>query len=575
MIRKFFFILAVLCGTVTVHAQFNRVMYKTESQINNVVDVNSMRVKRIPQMSRSLYAERVMLAGTAAPEAEAWYDRPYNAFVEGMDQDWLAWNNSRVYTPGMVEVYWQNYSMLDGKLALRDSVEWTEMVYEDGVAKEIRAPGVVNRYGDLYESLFGIKNTPYIHVYAPEDKKHVKALASYQYHADTEDVEEGSGPLWRGGSEGLVHLGNANPMDSIWVGYGSGLNYESNADFSIFVEDESGKTRVMNTGKKCVGFAEYFSAPGDLLYAESVSIKLILSKAGGKYSDRKPLEGDTLFASVQRFDENGFTVVAEAFAVDEDVTLSRNEYNDVYCSVNFRFMDYDPVFQYTEAPIVLDGEYDYMVVISGFDRLGSKWYCPFADEKFYNGNAYALLDDGSFETFGYYPWSSFFISFYGALPVAEVVDEMKDVVVRISEDGRKTMTIYDDVEKKWYEDYAILTLDSAKNWNVFLDEDENWISVKKISDEYIEYGQINVFIGGEPLPAGIKGRQGTVELELFGKIVEIPVVQGEVESAVGMIAQDDVIDWNGGDVVDMSGRHPHFPTRGKAYIVGGNKTVFE
>lgn len=230
------------------------------------------------------------------------------------------------------------------------------------------------------------------------------------------------------------------------------------------------------------------------------------------------------------FTEDGLETFATATATEENLLYDDSGRG----TLTFNFVEDDPIFGEMDAPIVLDNTSDYLITITGFEQLTTDWTCMFSGADGFEGFGYAILEDGSLATVGYtnaldVPQVCLFISFQAALPVALVTESCKDVTVTIPAEGGYGVTVYDEEEQQWYNDFDIYTMNSSEWWEEI--EAPGWVSIE-YNDDYVERGLMAVFIKAGALPKNVTERHGDVIISLYGKEIVIPVAQGDVPGAV-------------------------------------------
>lgn len=488
------------------------------------------------------------------------YRCPIGSLYSTLSPDWMGRSVTYLYTPALMDLEWQNYCRIDGKLASKDNLGWTIVMSEDPVDIDSH----MNEDGDLLMHRFGFTHTPTVHVFAPEDAEHAEELDSYTLARSEEAPEES---YLVAGMDTLEYLGNASILAGLYSGFSDGGEFTSNANFYTLEKDEiTGRVNFKDTGKKCVGFAEYYEAPSDLLYVTSVYMNCFTDD---EVQEGQILEGKTLTLKLYRVSEDGeMEIYATANADEDDVYMSDNQSS----SFTFRFVEDDPIFGEMEAPVLLDSTSDYLLEITGFEQLTTSWTCVFSPADGFTGHGYAVLEDGKFATIGYSnalttPQIDLYISFEAIMPVAQVTESFTDVTVMIPAEGGYGLTIYDEEEQDWYLDFDIYTLNSSEWWEEV--DVPDWVEIE-YDDEYTDYGVMCVYLSADELPAGMDGRYGEVILSLYGKEVVIPVAQGELPSSV----KTKTVKSSKPVYFNINGQQEMNPAKGKVYITDGQKVVF-
>lgn len=482
------------------------------------------------------------------------YDIPSGSFFRTMTPEWNIYLSSYIYTTALQDLTWTNMSMMDSvRWAMKDNVAWCFTGYDDNL------DAMTDDEGNLTYQLFGYSPVPEISIYADDDTKHEKPLDSFRFNSD-------ESCYWMAGMSSYDYIGNANPSPGVYLKYSGGGSYTANEDF-IRIANENGRMAWRNSGRKCVGFAEYYNAPQDIAFVKSAYICMALDDAGPYFSTSTPLEGGKLHLEIVRIEDGAIgQTVAEAYASDDDVTL----YEGRFATVSFDFSEEDYLFGDIPAPVVMDSSSDYLIVITGFEKLSSSWTCAFSDADFTQpGNAYALLEDGTFSTIGYpdnpnIPANNLHISLEAVIPVAEFAAPSSPVV--IPEEGGSGIVTYQDGSQ--FSAIFLCTLTAASEWTVVSRPD--WIRSVRFDDSALDDGLLAISVGGSPLVGNDKGRAGTIVLEVYGKIVEIPVVQGNVTSAIESL----ILEKDGGIIYDLSGKIIDLQESGHIYIESGRKILF-
>ena len=328
-------------------------------------------------------------------------------------------------------------------------------------------------------------------------------------------------------------MGNYVPALGMYSGFGNDHGFISNKTF-YNLEGYTALKPWHSTGKKLVGFAEYYVKPVSHVYAESVVAWYWFDKVTDK---TKPLGGKTVTATIYTLDENSqLKEYASATATDADVTIVSDEYS--MCSIEFKFAESDPIMGDVDAPIVLPDE-DFIVMLTGFGDVTGNFTSPITSADGFTGFGYAILEDGSISTIGYTndaetPQVSLPIGFRAALPVAVYAD-VNLPSVRFTEEGGVGAGMQD--EEGFMGFSLIYTMSKKEQWEIV--EKPDWISEIEFIDDYVEdRGNMFITMTAEALPSGTDERSGKVVLELFGKQLEIPVYQSPNALGVKNITLD-------------------------------------
>ncbi len=564
--KKFLLVLCAAAGFCTLSAQKVSDFSANNAAVRNTVPFEAGRTVLMSVKTLSPFAaESATLydVADASHEGSALYRAPYGSLYETMSPDWRGYSINFLYVPAQKDLTWVNYSRLDNQYASPEDVSWTMEISDDSVEN---LDSLMDEDGNLVQHFYGYYYVPDVSVYAPEDEQHTDALSSYWLYRGNEQPEQKS--FLTAGTDTLVNLGYACIPAGHFSGFSDGGQFTSNTNFFVLEKkDEKGNVGFKDTGKKCVGFAQYIDSPSDMLYVTSVYMNWWID---GTYTEGNILEGKELTAQVFRVTEEGLSeLVAEATA-DEDALYYESEYK--LGAVTFKFVEDDPIFGKMEAPIVLDNTSDYIVVISGFEQLASEWTCVLSHADGFSGHGYALLEDGSFATIGYTnalstPQVDLYISFEAAMPVAEIVETCKDVTVTIPAEGGYGVTVYDEEEQQWYNDFDIYTMNSSEWWEEI--EAPGWVSIE-YNDDYVERGLMAVFIKAGALPKNVTERHGDVIISLYGKEIVIPVAQGDVPGAVPVMTTDT----EKKVYFNTLGQRELYPVQGRIYISDGQKEVF-
>lgn len=560
--KKCLLVLCAAAGFCTLSAQKVSDFSANNAAVRNTVPFEAAEMVLMSAQNQAPYAAELSLlkAEGETHTGSALYRLPIGSYIDAMNPDWRSYTASIVYIPALTEVTLQNYCKIDSKRAAKENLGWTMLMSET----ETDLDSLMNEKGDLVDEYYGSYHAPSVNVFAPEDTEHSdEPLASYTYFRDEEEPE--SSYIYAG-TDTIEYIGNATAKDGPYSGFSSGGRFTTNQNFLTLDVDEQGKVKWVDTGKKCVGFAEYYSAPIDMLYVTSVYMNLTDLDETSVEGNR--LEGKTLTAKVMRVTEDGLETFATATATEENLLYDDSGRG----TLTFNFVEDDPIFGEMDAPIVLDNTSDYLITITGFEQLTTDWTCMFSGADGFEGFGYAILEDGSLATVGYsnaldVPQVCLFISFQAALPVALVTESCKDVTVTIPAEGGYGVTVYDEEEQQWYNDFDIYTMNSSEWWEEI--EAPGWVSIE-YNDDYVERGLMAVFIKAGALPKNVTERHGDVIISLYGKEIVIPVAQGDVPGAVPVMSTDT----EKKVYFNTLGQRELNPVQGRIYISDGQKEVF-
>ena len=560
--KKCLLVLCAAAGFCTLSAQKVSDFSANNAAVRNTVPFEAAEKVHMSAQNQAPYAAELSLlkAEDETHTGSALYRLPIGSYIDVMYPDWRYLTASIVYIPALTEVSLQNYCRIDSKRAAKENLGWTMLMSET----ETDLDSLMNDKGDLVNEFYGSYHSPSVNVFAPEDTEHSdEPLASYTYFRDEEEPE--SSYIYAG-TDTLRYIGNASSKDGPYSGFSGGGKFTTNQNFITLDVDEQGKGKWVDTGKKCVGFAEYYSAPIDMLYVTSVYVNLTDLDETSEEGNR--LEGKTLTAKVLRVTEDGLEPFATATATEENLLYDDKGRG---CLI-FNFVEDDPIFGEMDAPIVLDNTSDYLVTITGFEQLTTDWTCMFSGADGFEGFGYAILEDGSLATVGYtnaldVPQVCLCISFEAALPVAIVTETCKDVTVTIPAEGGYGVTVYDEEEQQWYNDFDIYTMNSSEWWEEI--EAPGWVSIE-YNDDYVKRGLMAVFIKAGALPKNVTERHGDVIISLYGKEIVIPVAQGDVPGAVPVMSTDT----EKKVYFNTLGQRELYPVQGRIYISDGQKEVF-
>ena len=373
------------------------------------------------------------------------------------------------------------------------------------------------------------------------------------YRADYTDEDDGTTytSYWQAGTEGVAEFlfgtedggveAYSGFVSNALIQYGAYGNFgkHTNGDLYSFSLNQNfynlenyATTKQWNaTEKKVVGIGAYYCNPAGHVYVEDVVATFWVS---GMYVPKSPLNGETVKAQIFTFNEDGSReLYAEATANDETATAIGS--NGFY-TLRFVFTEEDPILGVTEMPIILPDE-DFIVIVTGFDKVKAKWSAAFGTADGFTGNAYALLEDDTFDTIGYSndpstPQVNLHIGFHAALPVAEPFDDELKLIAPV--EGDYLISGYND-DGTPYNSIGVSTLtdplDEDSPWTI---DCSDWIGNGEegvlVDDRNIDYGYVYFYFSADALPEGMEGREGFVTLSLYGKEITYKVFQGKVES---------------------------------------------
>lgn len=527
---------------------------------------------------------RVDAAGTVLM-----YSYPDGALFYGLTDDSYSYKSLYALTGAFDDVTFTNYSYYldaEGK-SIKDekgyTVRATDITWSWGTnsstGEEIHPmKEETDERGSMVAQGFGFYRFPTI------------SYGSDSYAYQTVDEEDAQGnPIsyndcyWECGTEGIAYytfgnsdgtttdyqgsIGNASPALGFYSGFGANYGFISNATF-YSLEDYATTQTWTDTGKKLVGFVEHYSKPLGTVFATSVVAWFWTSNV----SADAPFNGKELTATIYTFDEAGNKVkFASAIAKEKDAhTVGSGLYN-----VEFVFQDVDPIFGTVEAPITLPNE-EFIVELTGFDQLTGTFKAPFADADGFAGHAYALLEDGSMNTIGYsnnpsLPQVNLFIGFRAALPVAHY-DEGNMSKVIFDVEGGLGAGMYDAEDDQYYGFVIVETLSTKDNWTVV--EKPSWINTIEFDDQYVnDRGYMAVSFTADALTDESVVREGNVVLELFGKQLSIPMIQGKDVSGINTIKANKVFNSNA-PVYNLAGQRVNNGFKGLV-IRDGKKYVIK
>jgi len=455
------------------------------------------------------------------------YSYPQGAFFYGLSDNAYSFTAMQAITGAFEDTEFTNYSRItaaDGsRTRINEGLTW--QFFNSTTGAEITPQAQrTDEYGSLIAQGYGIYPFPtlsygtdsYIYEVEEEGEDNVPAywncgtagIANYEFSDGNGGVETYTGSI-----------GNASAALGFYSGFGGDYCFRSNSTF-YNLEGYAETRQWNNTGKKLVGFGEYYSKPFGHVYAESV---VAWFRSSGIADQTKALNGQNITATIYTFGENGMVEYASATATDQDVTFIGT---NGLCYIDFKFVENDPIMGEVEAPINLPEE-DFFVILSGFDQVSGTFQAPFASSDGFTGYAYALLEDGSISTIGYSndaetPQVNLYIGFRAAMPVAKYDEDNLEAVLFTAEGGEGA-GMYDATEEKYYLGSLILTMTPADAWECI--EKPDWISNIEWDATYIDNGYMVLVLTAEALPEGTESRNGEVVFEVYGKQLNIPVYQ--------------------------------------------------
>ena len=488
------------------------------AQPQKMVKLNTSKMETAPILSKG--------TNRAGETISLMYSYPQGAFFYGLSDDGYSFTAMQAITGAFEDTEFTNYSRITDaegtRTRITDGLTWSFSY--DGETIEPMAQRVDEK-GSLIAQGFG--SYPFPTVSYGND--------SYVYQIEDEDTKDMIPAWWICGTAGIANyefgdgnggteihdgsIGNASAALGLYSGFGGDYAFKSNSTF--YNLEGYTETRQWNdTGKKLVGFGEYYAKPFGHVYAESVVGWFWASNIADQ---TKALDGQTLTATIYTFSGNDMVEYASAKATDKDVTfLGTNG----LCYIDFKFVENDPIMGEVDAPINLPEE-NFIVMLTGFQNVSGTFQAPFASADGFSGYAYALLEDGSISTIGYSndaetPQINLYIGFRAAMPVAKYDESNTEAVLFTAEGGEGIGTYVAD-EDTYYLGSTILTLSSADAWECV--EKPEWITNIEWDETYLDRGYLFLALTADALPEGTEERSGEVVFELYGKQLTIPVYQ--------------------------------------------------
>jgi len=535
MKKGLLFLFALTLGVVTSQAQMNKAVVRSKASA-------PQKMQKMDLSKRSVAPLMQKSSRRAAGDVSMLYCYPMGAFYYGLTDESYSYSGIQMLTGAFDDTEFYNYSRIegaDGNYSRLSDVTWDWGTNDEGEAItpiEQRT----DENGSLIAQAFGSMKFPavkygdqsYEYTVTDADDK-TKTYSSY-WTAGTEGIADFTFGDGNGGTE--VHqgtVGNYIPGLGFYSGFGNDYGFISNKTF-YNLENYQTTKKWNNTGKKTVGFAEYYVKPVSHVYAESVVAWYWFD---GVTDKTKPLGGKTITATICTFGEdNKLKEYATATATDDDVVIVSSK--NSFCYIEFKFSESDPIMGDVDAPIVLPDE-DFIVMLTGFEDVTGNFTSPITLADGFTGFGYAILEDQSISTIGYTndpetPQVSLPIGFRAALPVATYA-EVNLPSVRFTEEGGVGAGMEGD--DGFYGYSVIYTMSKKENWETI--EKPDWITEIELDDQYVEdRGIMFATLKAEPLPSGTDERSGKVVMELFGKQMEIPVYQSPNALGVKNITQD-------------------------------------
>lgn len=535
MKKGLLFLFALTLGVATSQAQLSKAVKLSKASAPlKMQKVNFSKESVAPLMQKS--------SRRAAGDVSLMYSYPVGTFYYGLTDEFYYYIGMQMITGAFDDTEFTNYSRIEKADGTKDwltDVIWDWGTYDDGEAITPIAQRT-DEDGSLIAQAFGSMKFPTVKYgdqsfdYVVTDDEDQTITYSSYWTAGTEGIADFTFGDGNGGTE-LHHgtVGNYVPGLGLFGGYQGGYGFISNKTF-YNLEGYTALKPWHSTGKKLVGFAEYYVKPVSHVYAESIVSWYWFE---GVTDKKKPLGGKTVTATIYTFDEdNKLVEYASATATDADVVVVSEE--NSLCSIEFKFTESDPIMGDVDAPIVLPDE-DFIVMLTGFGDVTGNFTSPITSADGWTGFGYAILEDGSISTIGYTndaetPQVSLPIGFRAALPVA-TYSEVNLPAVLFTEEGGVGAGMQD--EEGFMGFSLIYTMSKKEQWEIV--EKPDWISEIEFIDDYVEdRGNMFITMTAEALPSGTDERSGKVVLELFGKQLEIPVYQSPNALGVKNITQD-------------------------------------
>jgi hypothetical protein len=535
MKKGLLFLFALTLGVVTSQAQMNKAFVRSKaSALQKMQKFNSSKRSVAPLIQKS--------SRRAAGDVSVMYAYPAGPFYYGLTDECYYYQTMQMLTGAFDDTEFSNYTSkeeADGSFTGITDVTWDWGTNsETGEAIKPLAQKT-DENGSMIAQAFGSMRFPTLK-YGDQ---------SFEYTVTSSDGNTTYPCFWTAGTEGIADfefsdgnggtevykgtVGNYIPGLGLYSGFGGDYGFISNKTF-YNLENYQTTKQWNNTGKKTIGFAEYYVKPVSHVYAESVVAWYWFDDVTDK---TKPLGGKTITATICTFGEdNKLVEYATATATDDDVVIVSSE--NSLCYIEFKFSESDPILGDVDAPIVLPDE-DFIVMLTGFDEVTGNFQSPITSADGWEGYGYAILEDQSISTIGYTnnpksPQVSLPIGFRAALPVATYAEANLPAVLFTEEGGVGAGIEGND---GLYGFSLIYTMSGKDQWEIV--EKPDWISTIELDDESVaERGNMFVTLEAEALPSGTDERSGKVVLELYGKQVEIPVYQSPNALGVKNISVD-------------------------------------
>lgn len=478
----------------------------------------------------------------AVSDLEAVYDMPQGAWIAGADpaQGW--YSIPLIYTPGLVEQTWYNYS---------GSSDQVNPIVYDWADPDEGIEWSMDERGNGQASMFGAVQTPVLTATQGD------ATATYQFG---QEGSQGYG-IWYGGTSEFSRLGMARygTGNGVYSGF-TGLELNTNTPGE---ETQTNGTVTPYFDGNIVGFAQLFSAPNDFAVANCATITL------GCDDNTLPrlLNGQKITCTIFEVEEDGS--LGEPVKVIEAGEESCIALGDWLVSIEFPFVEEDPLFGEIESPLYINGK-DLLVTFTGFEKVKAPYYAPFCGAGGFIGGGYMILDDGSMSSVYYrgteYPQIDFMVSLTAAIPVLQTAGEYELPLV-IPAEGGFAVTATEDGQE--YNDFDVYTLNAdIADFSIYTDDEEDEWVVTQYDDKYADRGFMLFYFRAEALPEGVEGRSCVVTIDLQGKTLEIPVVQGNVDNAIESVKVKN----NGNLIYNLAGQRVNAAQKG-IFIQNGKKFV--
>ena len=535
MKKGLLFLFALTLGVVTSQAQMNKTVVRSKASA-------PQKMQKMDLSKRSVAPLIQKSSRRAAGDVSVMYAYPAGPFYYGLTDECYYYQTMQMLTGAFDDTEFSNYTSkeeADGSFTDITDVTWDWGTNSETGEAITPLAQKTDENGSMIAQAFGSMRFPTLK-YGDQ---------SFEYTVTSSDGKTTYPCFWTAGTEGIADfefsdgnggtevykgtVGNYIPGLGLYSGFGGDYGYISNKTF-YNLENYQTTKQWNNTGKKTIGFAEYYVKPVSHVYAESVVAWYWFD---GVTDKDKPLGGKTITATICTFGEdNKLKEYATATATDDDVVIVSSE--NSLCYIEFKFSESDPILGDVDAPIVLPDE-DFIVMLTGFDEVTGNFQSPITSADGWAGYGYAILEDQSISTIGYTnnpksPQVSLPIGFRAALPVATYAEANLPAVLFTEEGGVGAGIEGND---GFYGFSLIYTMSGKDQWEIV--EKPDWISTIELDDESVaERGNMFVTLEAEALPSGTDERSGKVVLELYGKQVEIPVYQSPNALGVKNVALD-------------------------------------